>query len=170
MPLADGLGYRQQVTSGVALELIERLRLSVQAAAQRHAGDGPPRPLPRRLGWLAVLLCAAWLVPLALNLFRLDLIENRRLDKEALVVDAASQAIATAQELGAFFPGDLDILEIGLKLVGIHCRAHLYTRLNAVAHFQGLDFGHQFFNQRFVNVSLNDAATAGGTLLPGGEE
>lgn len=49
--------------------------LPEHVAAQSPAGDHRRRPLPQRLGLLAALLSAAWLVPLALNLLRLDIVE-----------------------------------------------------------------------------------------------
>jgi hypothetical protein len=57
------------------MDLVERLRRPVPAAAQPPAADGSLRSRPRRPGALAALLCAAWLVPLALNLLRLDIAE-----------------------------------------------------------------------------------------------
>ena len=102
--------------------------------------------------------------------FGRDAGKDGRLDEVAFVVGAAGEAVAAAEQLGAFLLRDLNILQVSLELVRVHRRADVDAGLEPVAHFQSAGLGNELLNQRLVDGLLDDGATASGALLAGRKE
>ena len=82
----------------------------------------------------------------------IDVGEYGRLHEVAVLVFAFIQTIAAALHAGAFGLSDLHILQVGLELVLVDCRAHVDGFVESVADFQFLRALHVALHELAVNA------------------
>ena len=97
-------------------------------------------------------------------------VEDRRLDKESLIVGPSRQPISAAEQLRSLPGADLDIFQVGIELAFVHGGADFDARLQAVPHFQLFRFSHQLLDKGLIDGILHNRPAAGRTLLSGGKE
>src|SRR6185437_6003785 len=91
-------------------------------------------------------------------------------EEVAFVEGSVFERVAAGEELGSFFFSDFDVAGGSVDLLLVDLRAHLDEFVEAVAYFEGVGAGDEFFGEFVGDFFVENDAAGGGAALAGGSE